>query len=291
MTDYIDLTQTKVAVDELGDLWINFENCLVPETAIIFNTAYNFITMAVKESTLPLDITTILINESLDVPNIVNQVRETFLIFIVDVLNEMGIYVDKNHIDSDSLPALINILDTVYSTDGVEDVMGLLWVLENDSFSNKEKVIEVIKRIHDIDDDENYPDIIADVSPDVIKGLMIGLGVDIVDEDDYIDPSIRKRVRTNREFLKGTFAESHIIDGGMTGLSYQVISNIFINDLAEIMVKDHDRYYKEVLSLLLISSMTDVEIETSYEVMVKDFAADLDELYKASALLEEVTFE
>ena len=53
MLDYLDITDTKVAVDELGDSWTNFEALLTPETAQLFNTSYNLITIAVKECALP----------------------------------------------------------------------------------------------------------------------------------------------------------------------------------------------------------------------------------------------
>lgn len=293
MTDYIDTSNLKVAMDELGDLWYNFEQCLVPETAIIFNTSYNLITLAVKDSPLPLDITEILINESLDTVNAISQVRETFLIFICDVLNNMGILMDKDHIDSDSLPYLNTLLNLIYVTDGVDDVMGLIYILENETFSNKERLIEVIKRVNDLDDDECYPDIIKDVSPDVIKGLMIGLGADTdaTDDREYINDEVGKRIRNNREFIKGTLAASHITNGGVAGLSYHVLSDMFINDIAKLLLGDRRTYYKEILSLLVISSMTNVEIESGYESMIKDFANDLDELYIGSTLLEELNLE
>lgn len=293
MSDYVDITNTKVAVDELGELWLNFEECLVPETAIIFNTSYNLITLAVRESTLPLDITTLLIDETQDVPNLVNGVREIFLIFLCDVLVEMGIIIDKDHVDGDSLPYLNNILNVIYSTDGSDDVMGLLWVLENETYTNKDRLVEVIKRLYDLDDDEAYPDIIGDVSADVIKGLMMALGADRDEGDDkeYMNPEIVKRVRDNRPFIKGTFAEEHILNGGVVGLSYEALSNMFINDIAKIMAEQKKDYYKQILALLVISSMTNEQIESGYEAMIKDFANDLDELYMASILLEELDLE
>lgn len=293
MSDYIDDTNLKVAIDELGDLWFSFEECLVPETAIIFNKSYNLITMAVKDSALSLDISTLLTDDSQAIPSVVNNVRETFLVYLCDILNNMGIIINKEHVDPDSLPYLNTILETIYLTDGMDDVMGLIYVLENETFTNKERVIEVIKRVYDLDDDEIYPDLISDISADVIKGLMKGLGADTdaTDDKEYVNEEIVKRVKANREFLKGTLAGTHVINDGAMGLSYQVLSDMFINELAKLIVGEKKEYYKNILGMLVISSMTNVEIESGYEGMIKDFANDLDELYIASALLEELVLE
>lgn len=293
MSDYIDDTNLKVAIDELGDLWFSFEECLVPETAIIFNKSYNLIVMSVKDCALSLDISTLLVDESQDIPSVVNNIRETFLVYLVDILTNMGIMIDKEHVDPDSLPYLNTILETIYTTDGMEDVMGLIYVLENETFTNKERVIEVIKRVHDLDDDEVYPDLIRDISADVVKGLMMGLGADTdaTDDREVANEEVTKRVKANREFLKGTLAATHVINNGAMGLSYQVLSDMFINDLAKLIVGEKRDYYKNILAMLLISSMTNEEIESGYEGMIKDFANDLEELYVGSVLLEELVLE
>lgn len=291
MSDYIDDTNLKVAIDELGDLWFSFEECLVPETAIIFNKSYNLIVMAVKDSALSLDISAILTDGTQDIPSVVNNVRETFLVYMCDILNNMGIIIDKEYVDGDTLPYFNVILDTIYLTDGMDDVMGLIYVLENETFTNKERVIEVIKRIHDLDDDEIYPDLIRDVSADVIKGLLMGLGADKEDDREVANEEVIRRVKKNREFLKGTLAGTHVINNGPMGLSYQVLSDMFINELAKLIVGEKKDYYKNILGMLVISSMTDEEIESGYEAMIKDFANDLDELYIAGTLLEELVLE
>lgn len=289
MLDYLDITDTKVAVDELGDSWTNFEALLTPETAQLFNTSYNLITIAVKECALPLDITDCLIDEMLDTSALISSVRQIFLVYITDILNNMGIIVDKDQVTADSLPSLNNILNTIYSLDDVEDVMGLIYVLENQTFTNKDRLVEVIKRLYDLDDDEDYPDIISDVSGDVIKGLLIGLGaLTIDDSDDYTNQDITRRIKNNKPFLVGTIAERHVKDGGGVGLSYDALYKLYINEIAELMVKDPKQYYKEVLCILIISSLTNEEIESGYEGMVKDFANDMNELYIASVLIEEV---
>ena len=293
MLDYLVISdKTKIAVDELGESWSNFESLLTPETALLFNTSYNLITIGVKECSLPLDITNTLINEGLDTSSLISSIRQIFLVYLTDVLGTMGILIDKDQVDSDSLPYLNNILNVIYALDDVDDVMGLIFILENHTFTNKDKLVEIIIKLYDLDDEDQYPNLIFDVSADVIKGLLIGLGaLTIDDSENYVDANIANRIKANKTFLEGTIAEKHIKDGGGIGLSYEAISNLYINDIAKIMVENPIKYYKEIIGILIISSLTDVEIESGYEGMVKDFANDLTELHSASRLIEEVVIK
>lgn len=293
MFDYVELNEdTKVAIDELGDSWKHFEQLLTPETATLFNATYNLITLAVKECSLSLDITDLFVDESLDTSSLVNSVRELFIKYVVDILGNMGIIIDKDKVSLSSLPILNSILNIVFILDDCEDVMGLIYVLENQELSPKEQLVTVIQKVYDLNDSEDYNDIIRDCSSDVIKGLLIGLGVlNIDDSDEYINPFIANRIKSNLSFLKGTLAEKHIKDGGGVGLSYDSLHKLYINDLAIVTTNDTKQYFKEIIGLLIISSLTNEEIEEGYESMIKDFSNNLDELYSGSKLLEEVKLQ
>lgn len=293
MFDYVELNEdTKVAIDELGDSWKHFEQLLTPETATLFNTTYNLITLAVKECSLSLDITDLFVDESLDTPSLVNGVRELFIKYMVDILGNMGMIIDKDKVSLSSLPILNSILNIVFILDDCEDVMGLIYVLENQELSPKEQLVTVIQKVYDLDDSEDYNDIIRDCSSDVIKGLLIGLGgLNIDDSDEYINPFVANRIKSNLSFLKGTLAEKHVKDGGGIGLSYDALHKLYINDLAMVMTNDTKQYFKEIIGLLIISSLTNEEIEEGYESMIKDFSNNLDELYSGGKLLEEVKLQ
>lgn len=289
MTDYVDITDYKAAQDDLGSLWLNFEECLLVEQAIVFNTAYNLISVTLKENALPPLLTTILSDNNIDTPTRINTVRRTLIEGMVELLCEMGIIIDKDYVTLDSMQELCNILNVMYSTDEIEDVLGLIDILDNETYDNKEKLITVIKRWLDLDDDGDMQYLIDDVSGETIKGLYIGLGVLTIDDADYINPDVAKRIKANKTFLGGTLAGSHVLNGGGIGMSFEVLSNLFINELGICLANDKKQYLNEIMGLLLISSQTNNEIQSGYEALIKDFAEGLDEIYMGSKVLEGIT--
>lgn len=289
MTNLISFDNLSIATEDLGELWTNFENCNGPETTKLFNTAYNLIASAVQDSGLSDDINIKLIDETLDIPQLVNEIRNIFLMHLVDLANTIGIIIDKEYVDSNSLPDLILILNTITQTDIEEDSMGLLYVLDNETLDNKDKYIKLITKINSLDDEGMLPYIIKSVSSDVIKGIYIGLGGMDEDDKEYINEDVAIRIKNNKEFLKSTLGGEHIIDGGIVGLPFESLSRIFDDRLASTLLNNGlIDYFKQTLSLSIISSMTDNEIKEGFEVMIKDHTESLEDIYKSSKLLDEV---
>ncbi len=112
-----------------------------------------------------------------------------------------------------------------------------------------------------------------------------------MDEDDkeYINEDVAIRVKNNKEFLKSTLGGEHIIDGGIVGLPFESLSRIFDDRLASTLLNNGlIDYFKQTLSLSIISSMTDNEIREGFEVMIKDHTESLEDIYKSSKLLDGV---
>lgn len=288
MSDYIDITDYKAASDDLQSIWLNFEDSLRYEQTIPLNTAYNLISITLKENSLSNFITTILSDNNTTLATKHQLIIKTLLEALVEVLSSMGIILNPEYIDISSLPDLNNILNTLFSTDDIDDVLGLINILDNETFDNKDKLINVIVKTLDLEDEGNLPYIIESVSADVIKGLYIGLGAINIDDGDYVNPEVASRIRKNKTFLAGTLAGNHIINGGGVGASYIALSNLFINELGQILLDNKKQYYKEILSICLISSMTPIEIEEGFEVMIKDMAENMEDIYIGSAMLEKV---
>lgn len=288
MTDYIDIREYRAAVDDLQSLWLNFEDSLRYEQTIPLNTAYNLISITLRENSLSAFMTTILSDNNTTLSTKHQLIIKTLLEALVELLSSMGIILNKDYIDISSLDDLNNILNMLYSTDDVDDVLGLIDILDNDTFDNKDKLISAIVKTFDLDDEGNLPYIIEDVSADVIKGLYIGLGALTIDDGDYVNPDVAKRIKKNKTFIGGTLAGDHILNGGGAGVSYVALTNLLVNELGVILLEDKARYYKEILAICLISSMTSIEIQEGYEVLIKDMAEDMQDIYIGSKLLEEI---
>lgn len=288
MTDYIDFTQIYAARDDLGTTWLDFEDTLVREQAIIFNTAYNLISLSLKENSLSTIITTILNDEEIDLNNKIIVIRKTLVEGLIELSRQLGIILNLDYIDLDSLQSLCEIINTLISLDGSDDVLGLTYILDNETYDNKDKLIECIIRVNGLDDEGMLPYMIEEVSGSTIKGLYYGLNQFDIEDGEYVNPDITRRIKQNKLFLAGTLAENHIINGGGVGLEFSLLMNHFIHQLSPLLMGDKKAYLKEILGLCLISSLTSVEIQEGFEGTIKDLSDTVEDIYAWSILLEKV---
>lgn len=291
MSEIIDLGDRNLAVENLGEMWQDFAARLMPEAAILFKDAYNLISISLPENGNDIQITNILIDESLETSDTVMHIRKLLIGSIVDCLQMMGIIIDYDYVSPDSLKDLVHILDTIYILDGMDDLMQLVEILDDELIDAKERFIRVIERVEPDYDLENFPYMIKEVSPNVTKGILIGLNILDNDDTEYMEPTIKRRVQANKEFLKETLAWEHITKGGASTLSLEVLMTLFVSDLGIKLTEDKLDYFKQVLSLMLISDLTDGQIKSQYFALLEEVAENMDEIYKAQTLLEKVKLD
>lgn len=291
MSEIIDLGDRNLAVENLGDMWQDFAARLMPEAAILFKDAYNLISISLPENGNDIQITNILIDESLETSDTVMHIRKLLIDSIVDCLQMMGIIIDYDYVSPDSLKDLVHILDTIYTLDGMDDLMQLVDILDDELIDAKERFIHVIERVEPDYDLENFPYMIKEVSPNVTKGILIGLNILDNDDTEYMEPTIKRRVQANKEFIKETLAWEHITKGGASTLSLEVLMTLFVSDLGIKLTENKLDYFKQVLSLMLISDLTDGQIKSQYFALLEEVAENMDEIYKAQTLLEKVKLD
>lgn len=291
MSEIIDLGDRNLAVENLGEMWQDFAARLMPEAAILFKDAYNLISISLPENGNDIQITNILIDESLETSDTVMHIRKLLIDSIVDCLQMMGIIIDYDYVSPDSLKDLVHILDTIYTLDGMDDLMQLVEILDDELIDAKERFIRVIERVEPDYDLENFPYMIKEVSPNVTKGILIGLNILDNDDTEYMEPTIKRRVQANKEFLKETLAWEHITKGGASTLSLEVLMTLFVSDLGIKLTEGKLDYFKQVLSLMLISDLTDGQIKSQYFALLEEVAENMDEIYKAQTLLEKVKLD
>ena len=291
MSEIIDLGDRNLAVENLGDMWQDFAARLMPEAAILFKDAYNLISISLPENGNDIQITNILIDETLETSDTVMHIRKLLIDSIVDCLQMMGIIIDYDYVSPDSLKDLVHILDTIYTLDGMDDLMQLVEILDDELIDAKERFIRVIEKVEPDYDLENFPYMIKEVSPNVTKGILISLNILDNDDTEYMEPTIKRRVQTNKEFLKETLGWEHIINGGASTLSLEVLMTLFVSDLGIKLTENKLDYFKNVLSLMLISDLTDGQIKSQYFALVEEVSENMDEVYKAQTLLEKVKLD
>ncbi len=291
MSEIIDLGDRNLAVENLGEMWQDFAARLMPEAAILFKDAYNLISISLPENGNDIQITNILIDESLETSDTVMHIRKLLIDSIVDCLQMMGIIIDYDYVSPDSLKDLVHILDTIYTLDGMDDLMQLVDILDDELIDAKERFIRVIERVEPNYDLENFPYMIKEVSPNVTKGILIGLNILDNDDTEYMEPTIKRRVQANKEFLRETLAWEHITKGGASTLSLEVLMTLFVSDLGIKLTENKLDYFKQVLSLMLISDLTDSQIKSQYYALLEEVAENMDEIYKAQTLLEKVKLD
>lgn len=291
MSEIIDLGDRNLAVENLGEMWQDFAARLMPEAAILFKDAYNLISISLPENGNDIQITNILIDESLETSDTIMHIRKLLIDSIVDCLQMMGIVIDYDYVSPDSLKDLVHILDVIYTLDGMDDLMQLVEILDDELIDAKERFIRVIEKVEPDYDLENFPYMIKEVSPNVTKGILIGLNILDNDDTEYMEPTIKRRVQTNKEFLKETLGWEHIINGGASTLSLEVLMTLFVSDLGIKLTGNKLDYFKNVLSLMLISDLTDGQIKSQYFALVEEVAENMDEVYKAQTLLEKVKLD
>lgn len=288
MSEMIDLTNIDLGVENLGEMWEDFIARCIPEQATLFNESYNLIALSFPDSYIDSTITHMLVDEGLDTSDLMAHMRLLFIDTIIDALQIMGIIVDKDYIEMNSLEELKNVLDTIYIFDGLTDLIGLVDVLNNEEMDCKERFIQIVHMTQPQFDMSNMDYFIKDVSPNVIRGIMIGLN--IIDEDDtvFVDHTIKRRIQVNKVFLSGTFGGQHIINGGGLGQFVDGYMKIFMSDLAKVLMEDKFAYLNHVMSLMLISSLSDTEINGQFNALIEDQCTDTVELYKATAIMNKV---
>ena len=282
----IDLTNADLGIENLGEIWKDFTERCTPEQAKLFTESYNLIAISFPNSFIDSTITHLFADDGLDTSDLIAHIRLLFINTICDALQMMGIFVDKDYMDMNSLEAVKRILDTIYLFDGMTDLIGLVDVLNNENLDCKERFIKVVRMTHGqfpFDDMESY---IKEVSTNTIRGIMIGLN--IIDEDDteYVDHVLRQRIQDNKQWLVGTFANQHIGNGGGVGLTIDNYLKLFHSDLAKAMIANPLDYLKQVLSLMIISSLTDGQISGQFHALVEDQCTTVEEIYKATAIIK-----
>lgn len=291
MSEIIDLTNTDLGYENLGETWGDFMLRCTPIHAKLFNDAYNLIAISFPDSTLDIDLTNLIIDESLETSEAINLVRIYFIDLYVDALTLMGISIDKENIDLNDLQTLVHILDTIYMADGLTDLLGLVDIIKDEDMDTVSRFVSIVTKVNPQYSFEKIEEVISDVSSNTLKGLLVGLNIIDEDDEEYVDPSITKRIKNNKTFLIGKLGGTHILNEGGLGQPIDNYFNLFISELGAAIGKDTSAYLSETLSLMLISSLTDKQILVQFNDIVENMSDDINSVYIGNKILDQVILD
>ncbi|AEV89528.1 putative virion structural protein [Pseudomonas phage OBP] len=294
MSDMIDLTNVDLGAENLGDMWLDFIARVHPAQATLFIESYNLITLSFPDSYIDSTLEHLFIDEGLDTADLIAHVRKLFIDTFIDALQIMGIIIDKDFLTMDHLEPLKIVIDTIYLFDGMTDLIGLVDVLDDDEADCKERFLKIVRLTqpqyeNKLDDMEYF---IEDVSMNTIRGIKIGLNLIDEDDDQVLDHVLKQRIIRNKQFLVKTFAGTHIANGGGVGLNIDVYFTLFANELALSLVDEEPIVYLGmVLSLMIISDLSDKEIFGQFTALIEDHCSTIEEVYKGNEILKEVKLD
>lgn len=285
MLENIDPTED-LGIENLGLEWVKLLSSQHEELATLFRNAYNLIMEATPNDDFNIKLTNILIREDIVAAEKVLLIRKELVVKITIILQLMGVTVDKDYIDLNSLSVLYKIFNSFYLLNGIDDVIGVSDIIENTHQTAKDRFIEILELLY-LEDLDELNDIIEYVEPNVLRGILIGLQFLDEDSNDYIDPSLKTRITNNVNYIINTLGHRYIKDGGTIGLKSEHMLTFFECDLTNIIMESKPEYIKNLISVLIISSASDEEIVKIVTEQIESLSDDISVIYKMNNIFKE----
>lgn len=282
----IDLTGVQLLSVEIGETWDNFGKCITESNYNIFNRAFNLIQVSDEDTTAGAEILHILIDEGLSVTEQTFEIRDLLITNIIEIITRLGITIDKDQLDINSLPVLCNLVDVVYILDGYEDLLSLSVILEAEDIPNADRFIMLISKVFSIDDMSDYECLITDVSEMTL--LVIKRSLVSPDAEIPVPDWILSRIKKNKEFFKGTLAWEHVTQGGGLGLTWETLKSFYKDRLEDVKSKDQKQGIKDTVALMVLTNITDTDFLDRVTKEITEEYADLKKIFFADKLVKEM---
>lgn len=286
--DAIVLDESEWLADTLvGGLWTSFRNSIPALQATELDKAFNLIMMADGESLMPSQITSVLIDEYLDLSVKKQTVYVVIATNIIDLLTRMGVTLDEDIVGEDKLSQLFVLANFFFELKEYEDLIGLKGLLESYDIPPVDRYLRAMSVYWGEDFDiSEYECLVQDVSEVTLKTIKDAL----FNPDDVETPPepLQRRVIANKELLMGTKAYDHVVKNGQLGCSMISFLSFYKEELETIMEKDALAYAKEVLGFYLISEINNEYLKDKVTQYLYSMITDVVTLGKVEALIDSV---
>ena len=286
--DAIVLDESEWLADTLvGGLWTSFRNSIPALQATELDKAFNLIMMADGESLMPSQLTSVLIDEYLDLSVKKQTVYVVIATNIIDLLTRMGVTLDEDIVGEDKLSQLFVLANFFFELKEYEDLIGLKGLLESYDIPPVDRYLRAMSVYWGEDFDiSEYECLVQDVSEVTLKTIKDAL----FNPDDVETPPepLQRRVIANKELLMGTKAYDHVVKNGQLGCSMISFLSFYKEELETIMEKDTLAYAKEVLGFYLISEINNEYLKDKVTQYLYSMITDVVTLGKVEALIDSV---
>ena len=290
--EVVDLDNIDLLSEQVGEIWEAFKEALPEPTANIFTKGYNLTAISYPESSLSLNITELLVDESTDTNKKISIIREILIDNIISILREMGFTIDEDYVEDRYLPQFCTMVEFIYDIRGQEDVIGMSDILSAKDIPPSERFIGIMAKYlaDDAVDYDVYRYLITDVSEMTLE--VIKNDLNHLDDEDPTPENITLRIRRNKDIFKDTVIWTHIVNGGQIGSSIDSILNYYKADLEALLLLDTENRYtlygRTVIAMYLISDVNDDKIADSVMKQLDGIIDNVQEMMKIESILNSV---
>lgn len=290
-----DLTDVNLLTADVGGAAVMFLDSITEANAKRLVNGYNLIKVTDPDTMLGSMVTDILLDESVEIPLQKDTLLRLMLTNIINLLRQASVQIDEDSVEFSDYDTIYQILDLFTIIDGIEDLMGLSVVLENQSISPKERFIQLYSTIY-IEEDESVLErlyiLIKDVSEVTLETLRLSLIYPKL--EDIIPNKLVDRIVANKELLCQSFVGDFIRSNGNVGSTVENLLSFFSTDLNRLRDPDYEfplHYYAAVLGIIIISDTNNESIRSEFAKLTEGTVEDIDILMDIDKLLDGVVYE
>lgn len=254
--------------EAVGDSWSEFITTVPKEHTALYERGIATVLFAYPDTLMITQIIELVGDESLSPEDKGMSLRYVLLEQLVDIINKMGVWLNKDYISIDHLIELMNMAEFFYTVGDIQDANNTIlpFLLATDT-DPKYRLLNCLGKA--LYDDTETPDVseyewlIEDVAEATLKSLADSLTG--TDYEEIPPTSVIDRVKSNRDTYDNTLGYEFIKKGGSPCSAVETYLNYYASHLTALLTNDDIesavQYGKEIISLHLISDYNDSQLE------------------------------
>lgn len=276
---------------KVGSIWEEFRSTIPVEHAKLYEEGLALVFLTYPDSLVINQLMELLIDENITSMEKSMSVRMITYDQIMDIVNKIGIVINKDFVELRYLQQLISLADFFYVVSETEnaEVTFLPILLAGDVPPEQRLITALAKDAYpELDDPDmsDYECLIEEVPLSVIKSLIES--IEGTEEEDIPDPVIIRRVKLNRQLLDTSIGYMHVRNGGAVGNSLEVYFNFFMHELSASMVDTPEQFILDVISIHLISEVGNDTLKDKIRLYLDGNMNNVVELMKSQSLIDAI---
>lgn len=257
-----------ITLQYLGDHWNEFETGIPAAHIELYEKIIAVIMTAYPDSLFPTQFVELTMDESLGYEEKSMALRYIFLDQLTEIINKIGIWLNKDFVEVKHLPELVEIADLFFYMTEISDAENtLLPLIAATDNSPKYRFIHTLCKViypeEEEPDTSEYECLIDDVSEDTLRALEDS--ITLQDRHDIPPDMVIVRVQANSELLNNTLAYTHVRNNGSLCASVESYIGFYKAELDKILedesIPSAVQYGREIIAFHLISNFNDEQIK------------------------------